>query len=158
MGYLPQNYKIGLTALFYKKCRQCRYNSSLYFNFFCHIKLLSRVVDQDNCVTSGVTIFMSGNIEANCIILRIVRGSNPLSPYSNCNCVDTADTICFPYSARSLPSTSRLMRSPICQYIKVSSALTLTATRLRVWLIICRRSSNNGIILLFCMVMLSDIR
>lgn len=71
--------------------------------------------------------------------------SKPLAPKSSCNCRDTVTTICLPYSARSFPRISRLMRSPICQYMRVSSVLTLAATRLRASLMIWRRSLTSGV-------------
>ena len=53
-------------------------------------QILCHLVD-----TSGDTIWKSGNIWANCIILRIVLSSNPFDPNYSCNCRATCDTFAF---------------------------------------------------------------
>ena len=71
--------------------------------------------DHDNCVASGATILWSGKRLANWIILRKFRVENSAPPYSRCNCVDTGDTICLPYSARWFPRISLLLFSVYLQ-------------------------------------------
>ena len=81
---------------------------------------------QLRCGDSDATTASSGNTSANCTMRRKLR-TPKLRPYSRTNCVDSVDTICSPYSARSFLSTSLRMRKPTCQYSIVTALLAVCA-------------------------------